>query len=203
MTPASPISQSPSISSFSSSADNSQSILKDVTIVSSGPAAEQIANNHGTPIVSSGPAAEQITNSSGTPIVSSGPSAAEQIANGNVAKANHSKVSNGSTSKDAKQSEPTLLQLSKSGSPKSTNYPVASPSGQIPNHDYVSSRGSVVNSGSSSSESVFKTPHPSPRPRRVAHTPVRSCSRSPLVPSSPGSHKGMPQASQDRPSRRS
>ena len=121
MSPAPLISPSPSISSFSSSADNSQSILKDVAIVSSGPAAEQIANNNGAPIVSSGPAAEQIANSNGTPIVSSGPSVAEQIASSNVAKANRSKVSNGSTSKDAKQPEPTLLQLSQSGSPKSSN----------------------------------------------------------------------------------
>ena len=57
----------------------------------------------------------------------------------------------------------------------------------------TSSIGALVDSDSSSSESWFKTPH-SPKPRRaVSQNPSRSRSRSPLVPDSPGAHRGMPQ----------
>ena len=61
----------------------------------------------------------------------------------------------------------------------------------------------AMDSDSSFSESSFKAPLP-PRPRRnPTPSPVRGRSRSPLVPDSPGAHRGMPQVSKDRPSRRS
>ena len=61
----------------------------------------------------------------------------------------------------------------------------------------------AMDSDSSSSESSFKAPLP-PRPRRTP-TPsaVRGRSRPPLVPVSPGAHRGMPQVSKDKPSKRS
>ena len=61
----------------------------------------------------------------------------------------------------------------------------------------------AMDSDSSFSESSFKAPLP-PRPRRTpTPSPVRGRSRFPLVPVSPGVHRGMPQVSKDRPSRRS
>lgn len=61
----------------------------------------------------------------------------------------------------------------------------------------------AADSDSSSSECAFKAPHPQ-RPRHsVSQSPLRVRSRSLLVPSSPGAHRGMPQTSHDRPSRHS
>ena len=80
--------------------------------------------------------------------------------------------------------------------------------GQIQQYDFLSA-GHLVDSDSSSSESLFKPPLPPrpsipPRPRRTSsQSPQRGRSRSPLVPGSPGAHRGMPQVSKDRPSRRS
>lgn len=80
--------------------------------------------------------------------------------------------------------------------------------GQIQQYDFLSA-GHLVDSDSSSSESLFKPPLPPrpsipPRPRRTSsQSPQRVRSRSPLVPGSPGAHRGMPQVSKDRPSRRS
>lgn len=94
--------------------------------------------------------------------------------------------------------------------PNSQNSPISSigSQGQIQQHDFLSP-GQLADSDSSSSESSFKTPLP-PRPphptrprRNSSQSPQRGRSRSPLVPDSPGAHRGIPQVSKDRPSRRS
>ena len=205
-------SSSPSISSFTSSSDNcSQSILKDLPIVSSSPmVVEQIASSNNDSSNASGPKVAHKPNESSNV---SGPKVAHNINNNSskgpkVADSNNGKVTGPKVaeSNDNLKGAKAALNQSKSSN-LVPNSSIGSQAGQIPQFDFLSptgvSAGSVVDSDSSSSESSFKTPHP-PKPRRSqSSSPQRGRSRSPLVPSSPGAHRGMPQSSLDRPSRRS
>ena len=179
-------SSSPSISSFPSSADISQSILKTCAIVSSNPiVVKQIPtanSNVAGPkkvIVTknnvAGPKVAKVSNSS-----VSGPKVAYStiVAGPKVA------GSNNSSSNSSSKGEPTLLKLSQNSKVSQVNF--------------LSPSGVATDSDASSSESPFKTPHP-PRTRRATYqSPQQVRSRSPLLPSSPGAHRGMPQMSLDR-----
>ena len=168
---------SPSISEFTDTSDNSQSILRNIAIVSSDPkvVVEQIVDCNNS-------VSKSVSNDS-----LSGPKVAH---NSNV---DHPKVAgnNSNNSKElsgSKQSETTLLKLSQTRPAK---------------FDFLSSPAVGTDSDSSSSESSFRPPLP-PKPRRSSsQSPLRGRSRSPLVRSSPVSHRGIPQVAFDRPSKRS
>lgn len=231
------VSPSPTISSFPS--DNcSQSILKDVIIVSSDQMeVKQIDNSNVNSNVTgnvTGPKVAQGISSDleGPKVAPSksnvmGPKVAQNKSNDNVTgpkvAQSKSKVVGPNVAQSKSKVTGSNVAQSKSNVtgakvthantstqivlPNSQNS--QSSTGQIQQYDFLSSSGNVAVSDSSSSETSFKTPLPPgpplpPRPRRVpSQSPVRGRSRSPLVPDSPGAHRGMPQVSKDRPSRRS
>jgi len=188
-----PSQESPSISSFASPSKNSQSILHDVAIVSSDPeVVEQIPPQNDAAIVSSNPMlVEQIpptidSNDNNEVSNRSSVSGPKEVSINNVErqKVAYSNKGNKRKSKGAKQPEPTLR------------------SNQICNSQIDHPLSGVADSDCSSSEPSFKAPCP-PRARRgSSQSPARGRSRFPLVPSSPGGHKGTPQVVLDRPSRR-
>jgi len=169
----SPSQESPSISSFTSPSENSQSILRNVAIVSSDPmSVEQIPPTN-------------VCNESND-VVNSSVSGPKEVSINNVEEQKVAYSNKGSKSKSigAKQSEPTRK------------------SNQIANSQNDRPL-TVADSDSSSSEASFKAPRP-PRARRdSSQSPVRGRSRSPLIPSSPSGHRGIPQVVLDRPTRRS
>jgi len=193
-------SSSPSISSFPSSADISQSILKTCAIVSSNPiVVKQIPTANSNV---AGPKEAIVSKNSNV----AGPKKVivtkNNVAGPKVAKVSNSSVSgpkvaystivagpkvagsNNSSSNSSSKGEPTLLKLSQNSKVSQVNF--------------LSPSGVATDSDASSSESPFKTPHP-PRTRRATYqSPQQVRSRSPLLPSSPGAHRGMPQMSLDR-----
>ena len=184
-TPSPAPSPSPDISSFTSSSDDSQSILKNVAIVSSDPlGVGQIFPDNSSvndvvgpkeaiasPNVSNGVVGPKETIA--PPNLSSGVvGPKEAIASDNVTH---------------KSNDVSAMEICGS---KSLKRPAASQAGAASDSD------------SSTSGPAFKVPH-APKPRRSpSQSPVRGRSRSPIVPGSPGAHKGIPQVSPDRPSRR-
>ena len=204
---------SPSISSFPSSSE-SQSILMDVTIApSSQNVAEQIdyANSNVSSNVSGPKEANNLTINNSGNSNSNINSIKGNVMGAKVAQ-NRSNVKSGpkvanSKSNESKQSKSNESKQSKDNNSKGYSNS-AEPSSQfdcqiIDSDSFPPGPDVAVDSDSSSQESLFKAPHP-PKPRRQeSRSPHRSRSRSPLVPSSPGSHKGMPQPVSDRPSRRS
>lgn len=211
------VSPSPTISSFPS--DNcSQSILKDVIIVSSDQMeVEQIDNSNVNSNVTgnvTGPKVAQGISSDleGPKVAASksnvtGPKVAQNKSNDNVTgpkvAQSKSKVVGPNVAQSKSKVTGSNVAQSKSNVTLPNSQNSQSSTGQIQQYDFLSSSGNVADSDSSSSEASFKTPLP-PRPRRVpSQSPVRGRSRSPLVPDSPGAHRGMPQVSKDRPSRRS
>ena len=202
---------SPSISSFTTSSC-SQSVLKNINpIVSSDPkVVEQIS-------VSNTPSNSNV----GGPIVAHGNDMSDNNSKSNVSSSKGaSGINSSSLIKGAKAALNKLSQIGSSNSQISNSQipnsqspnsqiPIsqcsASPTSQIV-HDPLS-----VVSDSDSSDSSFKPPLP-PRPRRdpqgsqsvkPPQSPQRVRSRSPLAGSSSGAHKGLPQSSPTRPSRRS
>ena len=220
---------SPAISSFPSE-EGSQSILKEVSIVSSDPMlVEQIDCNVTGPMSTNNLDQSNVTGPKVTPGKSNGnvtgPKGAQRKGNNNVTgpKVAQSKSKDNVTGPKEAQSKskenvtgpkeaqskskenvtgPKVAQSKSNSNLSSQSDLPNSQISSIPTSQHDNS-GAVADSDSSSSESWFKTPHP-PKPRRtVSQSPSRSRSRSPLVPDSPGAHRGMPQMSADRPSRRS
>ena len=74
-------------------------------------------------------------------------------------------------------------------------------SNQIGNSQIDHPLSGVADSDSSSSEPFFKAPCPPRAHRESSQSPACGRSHSPLVPSSPSGHKGIPQVVLDRPSR--
>jgi len=186
--------ESPSISSFTSPSENSQSILRNVAIVSSDPkVVEQISPQNDAAIVSSDQmSVEQIpptndSKDSNDVSNSSSVSGPKEVSINNVErqKVAYSNKGNKSKSMGAKQPDPTRR------------------SNQIVNSQIDHPFSGVADSDSSSSEPSFKAPRPPRARRESSQSPARSRSRSPLVPSSPSGHRGIPQVVLDRPSRRS
>ena len=180
---------SPTISSFPSE-NCSQSILNNVTIVSNDPMEVEQINSSASSANSNETGKSNET----------GPNVAQGKSNDNVM---GPKVAQ-SKSKSNGQSNVTGSKVTPCKS-NVTGPRVAHNSGNrsvSPNSQNSTSNHSQVESDSSSSESSFKAPYP-PRPRRSpTPSPQRGRSRSPLVPGSPSGHRGMPQVTKDRPSRR-
>lgn len=209
MTPPNASTPSPSISSFSSSVDNSQSILKNVAIVSSDPlGVGQIFPDNDNVV---GPNVASISNSSvnsnsnGNDVVGPmeaiassnvrGPKVAHNSIVGGPKVAHNGNVGGPKVAHDSNVGGSKVAHITNVGSPKVAGSNNSSKGAKQPVGQIVV----VSDSDSSSSESAFKTPH-APKPRRSAsQSPGRGRSRSPLT----GSHRGFPQVSADRPSRRS
>ena len=206
------VSPSPSISSFPS--DNcSQSVLKDVSIVSSDPMeVEQNVSSVNSNVTDksnvTGPKVTQgESNVTGPKVAQSkcnvkGQKVTQDKSNSNVTGPKVTQIKSKSSSNVTGQGVAHMSNDSgQTDLPNSQNSQKSQ--GQIQQHVSSSPSGKLVDSDSSSSESPFKAPLP-PRPRRTASSsPLRGRSRSPLVPDSPGAHRGMPQVPRDRPSRRS
>ena len=197
------LTSSPSISSFPSSPE-SQSILMDVTIAPS--AKSNVSSN-----VSGPKEANNLTRSNSKSNINSnvlGPKESQTGIKSNVtgAKAalNKSNVKSGPKVATSKSNESNQSKSNNSKGYSNSAEPSSQIDCQIIDSDSLPfGPDDAADSDSSSQESLFKTPHP-PKPRRQeSRSPHRSRSRSPLIPSSPGSHKGMPQSASDRPSRRS
>ena len=216
-------SPSPSISSFTSDSC-SQSILKDALFVSSDPtvvgkfSSECGANSNITSQVAidldncnvTGPKVAQGKSNGNV----TGPKVAQGSSNGNVTgpnvalnKSNRNNTGpkvapgkssvTGSKTHNSKVTGPSVGGSCLNDVPNSQNSQISQNS---QNSQIVDD---AMDSDSSFSESSFKAPL-TPRPRRnPTPSPVRGRSCSPLVPDSPGAHRGMPQASKDRLSRRS
>ncbi len=188
MTPPSAPTPSPSISSFTSSSDNSQSILKDAAIVSSDSMeVEQIPpSSNNSDVVGPKEAVASGVNS----VV--GPKGAV-IPNDNDVVGPKEAVASNKVKGSKVAHNSNVIGQKRAGIPKGAKQPVLI--------DFLSPPGVASDSDSSSSGPTFKTPHARSR-RSVSCSPIRGRSRSPLVPSSPGSHLGIPQVALDRPSRR-
>ena len=208
------VSSSPSISSFSSSADASQSILQNCVIVSSDPPAVEQIQTVSTNSNVAGPKAATVSGSSNvagpkvTKVSNSnvaGPKVTSVSGNNNVAGPKVTRVCNSNVAgpKVTKESYNSVSGPKVAGSNNSSLKGESALPKLNQNSNASQSPSGVVTDSDSGSESPFKTPQP-PRPRRApSQSPQRVRSRSPLVPSSPGAHRGMPQMSPDRPSRRS
>ena len=195
---------SPTISSFPSDND-SQSILKGVTIVSGDPMEAQQTGCNPSDVNSNvtGPMASNVAKSNVT-----GPKGTQGKSNSKVmgpkvaqSKDNGKDTGNVTGPKAALSKSNSNAQGPKVAHSNNSNSQSDLSNSQISLDSQIQLPDSLVDSDSSSSEAVFKTPHP-PRPRRtLSQSPSRSRSRSPLVPDSPGAHRGMPQVPKDRPSR--
>ena len=197
------VSPSPTISSFPS--DNcSQSILQDVIIVFSDPMeVEQIDNSNVTGNVT-GPKVTQgnSSNVTGPKVAPSksnvtGPKVAQSKSKDNVqgpkvtqSKSNVTgpKVAHNKSNVTGPKVAHGNTSVSLTDLPNPQISPVDSQGGQI--LSCPSRR--VIDSDSSPSEASFKAPLAPRRRRTPSQSPVRSRSRSHMVPGSPGSHKGMP-----------
>ena len=194
-------SSSPSISSFSSSADASQSILQNGAIVSSDPPAVEQIQTVSTNSNVAGPKAATVSGNSNV----AGPKVT-RVSNSNVAGPKVTRVSNSNVPgpKVIKASYNSVSGPKVAGSNNSSNSSLKGES-TLPkfsqNSNSSQSPSGVVTDSDSGSESLFKTPQP-PRPRQApSQSPQQVGSCSPLVPSSPGAHRGMPHMSPDQPSR--
>ena len=201
---------SPSISSFTSPS-GSQSILKNVhPIVSSDPkVVEQIPANVSNVSSNSSVEGPKVTHGNNNAKSVGSKGASNSNSSNDSVKAALNKLGQLGSSNSVSQFPNS--QIPNSQIPNSQCSVAASQGSQIVQHDFLSNGGRSVDSDSSSSDSSFKPPVP-PKPRRAPHhshssqtsqSPQRVRSRSPLVGSSPGAHKGMPQPSTSRPSRRS
>ena len=186
----------PSISSFISSSDDSRSILKGAAIVSSDPMeVEQILNGSSNSDVVD--PKEAIASSSYNVV---GPKEAGKFKDSDV-------VGPKETVASSKVTGPKVAHNSKvvgqkvAGIPKGAKQPVLPIPKSIPPVLLDVLSPPVASDSDSSSSGSFKTPHARSR-RSVSCSPIRGHSCSPLVPSSPGSHLGIPQVAFDRPSRR-
>ena len=221
-------SPSPSISSFTSDSC-SQSILKDAPkIVSSDPtvvgkfSSEYGANiniigqvvidldnsNVTGPKVAHGNSNDDVTGSNVAQNKSNvtGPKVAQGKSNNNVtgpkmAQGNNSNVTGSNVALNKSNSNVTGPKVAPSKSSVAGSKTLNSLN-DAPNSQNSQIVDDAMDSDSSSSESSFKAPLPTSK-RTPTPSPVRGRSRSPLVPVSPGAHRGMPQVSKDRPSRRS
>lgn len=180
------LSPSPSISSFTSPSGNcSESILKDITIVSSGPElAEQIIVKDKSIVSSSPKVAEQIVsndnvdNCSVSNVGGNDPKVVKKNNNGHEVAGNNAKVSSG----------PKVANKSNVPSGIPVAYAKVKAGSKLVSHH----SGPKVGTVSSDSEPEFKKP-------KVVPSGVRSRSRSPMT--SSGVHKSLPCVADSRPSR--
>ena len=196
MTPPSAPTPPPSISSSTSSPDNSQSILKDAAIVSSDPMeVEQTPPSNSDVVDPKEAIASGIHNVVGL-------KEASKSKDSDVVGPKQAVASSKVTGQKVAHNSNVVGQKV-AGIPKGTKQPVPPISKSNPPvlFDFLSPPGVASDSDSSLSGPAFKTSH-ARSCRSVSCSLIRGRSRSPLVPLSPGSHLGIPQVAFDRPSQR-